>query len=384
MAMGDANEELRRAEEAFGEYRYEEALNSYKKALTFLDRETDSFRKDKMRAQALIGIVDSLDVSGKWFDALMYVDTITNIARTRKDLHLEIEANLRAAKLLVRRGSWKQAKGRLDTMRNTIESHGSFVERGEMYYGLGTVEWRLGKHEEAKILAQKAIKFAKEGDDKVLEGRCLILLASIYHDLGEFKTAISHFNNSIDLLSGTEELRELARAHNNVGEVYKVLEDYGKASSHYRTCVEIASASGNKRSEAYGLVNGAECMAKEGMLAEASNMVERAQKVLKEMDEQYAMANLYFVRGLIGSKSGNQEDMDLWFKKAISKMEELETPYDTGVFAYEYARALEGFGRHEEARAMCQKAVQAFSGIGSSVLLERTKSCLERLDGKGE
>ncbi|MCK4718381.1 MAG: tetratricopeptide repeat protein, partial [Thermoplasmata archaeon] len=236
-----------------------------------------------------------------------------------------------------------------------------------------TAEWRLGNTAEGEEFSRRALQTAREAEDPLLEARCLILMAHISSGIGDLEHARDLFQEALGILEEEGDVTELPRILNGQGDVCKIQGHYGMAMLQYEKCIASAKELGNYRYQARGLINSAECMAKEGSLQEARKRMEGAHDLLAGKGNLYSMASIEFVWGIIAFKEGNQEVMDGHFTSAINKMEELETPYELGLFAYEYAQALRETGRKEEAKIMYMKAGEAFERTGASELLMKTK-----------
>ncbi|MCK4718788.1 MAG: hypothetical protein KAT70_08980, partial [Thermoplasmata archaeon] len=88
MIADPLHEELKAAEEAFAKYDFEAALDAYKRALSVVNRRVDMHKEGNTWADINLKIVDVLDKSRKWLDALMFVGTLLNTAHVRGDKHL--------------------------------------------------------------------------------------------------------------------------------------------------------------------------------------------------------------------------------------------------------------------------------------------------------
>jgi tetratricopeptide (TPR) repeat protein len=378
-------EQMEIADKAYKKYDYASALSSYKKALALLSKELDSPHKEKAYGDLFLRIIDVLDFDGKWVDAVMYVETIMNIARSRDDIHLEIEANLRACGILTKRGNWKQVIVRYLKILELTKKHRSVPATAECHYGLAYVYWRLGDMDKAKINAEKTLDIIKEDEQfHMLKGKSLILLATIADNIGKSQLSIDKFKDAIKFLENIDDQQrdiELARAYNNLGEAYKGQEDYHTATEQYEKCVAVAKRSNDKQTEAYGLINAGECLAKEGQVAEADAHIERAEEILETIDDQYASAYTHYARGLIACKKRKQGDATKEYETTIDALEKLEAPYDIGIVCFEYAKALQTFGEKENARKMYKKAMINLRKVDASFYLKKAETALKKLKG---
>ncbi len=366
---------------AYTNYDYESAIAAYKKALGYLALEPDSYQKEKTYGDVFLRLVDVLDMDGQWVDAVMYVETIINIAQNKKYTQLEIEANLRAGRILIKRSLWKEALKRYENTLEITAKHISEPAAAECYYGLAFVNWRLGNIEKAKFNVEKSLTLAEKANVQHILGQSLIVLASIMDDTGDTQAAILKFEEAIEVLKEIDHLIELARAYNNLGEVYKNIGEYSKATEQFRKCVTVAKVSNNKRAETYATMNLAECLVRDRNLKEAESQIMKAEEMLSSLPEPYAAATFHFVKGLISYSKNDQKKTHKEFESTIDQFEKLDVPHDIGMAYYEYGNALQRFGRKNESIGMYKKARDNFIKSDAKLYLEKTESALKELSG---
>ncbi len=384
MISEEIAEQMQIGEEAYNEHDYTKALDSYKRALSLITREPDSLQKEKVYGDVFLKIIDVLDLDGKWVDAVMYIETIAKIAQEKHFTKLEIEANLRASGILAKRSMWKEAIARYLKILELTKKHRSIPATAECHYGLAYVYWRLGNMGKAKIDAEKTLKIIQEDEElHMLKGKSLILLATLADNMGESQLSINKFKDAIKFLEKIDDPHrdiELARAYNNLGEAYKGIEDYHTATEQYEECVAVAKRSNDKHTEAYGLINAAECLAKEGITDKAEDRTKEAEEILATIDDQYASAYTHYARGLIACKKRKQGDASKEYEITIDALEKLEAPYDIGIVCFEYAKALQSFGQKETALKMYKKAMINLRKADANLYLKKAETALNKLN----
>ncbi len=380
MSFADLDEQIRLADEAYDDYDYPKAVTEYKRALDMIGEEATSHQQEKKRSDVFLRIVDSLDMDGKWLDALMYISSIVNLARIKNNTRLEIGAHLRAGRILAKRGKWEEAKKKYLDVFEVTKKKTSISANAECYYGLAYLAWRQGDMDTAKINVDKTLKLVEEYEkSKYLKGKSLILLATLVDNHGDTELAIKKFKEAIAVLEEINGLVELSRAYNNLGEVYKGLEDYPTATEQYEKCVDVSRQSNDKHTEIYGLTNAAECLAREDKIAEADKHIKEARELLAALDDPYASAATHFVQGLIASYKKDQKTTHKEYNTAIDTLENLEAPYDLGIVLLEYGKALQAFGQKEEARKMYTKAKANFERTDAKQYLQKTEDSIREL-----
>jgi tetratricopeptide (TPR) repeat protein len=374
-------EEIKKGEEAYDAYDFDAALLLFKSALNHLALEPESYQKEKTYGEVFLKIVDVLDLEGKWVDAVMYIQTIANIAQQKNFTQLEMDANIRAGRILLKRSLWKEARIMFEKVLELTNKKKSDPVTSECYYGIAFTHWRLAEMEKAKFNAEKALDIA--GDKKGclgIKGMSLTLLASIADDRGDTDTAIHELEVAINVLQEIDDLIELARAYNNLGEVYKNIEEYAKAIEQFQMCVKVAKSSNNKRGETYAVMNIVECLVRDDKVEEAESKIELVESLLSAVPEPYAKATWHMVNGLIRCAKNDQKGTHREFKSTIDSFEALDVPFDLGMACFEYGRALQIFGRREEGKQMYEKALDNFKRSDAKVFTERAEEALRRVE----
>ena len=182
------------------------------------------------------------------------------------------------------------------------------------------------------------------------------------------------------MLEEKEDLIELARAYNNLGETYKRIGDLPTAVVQYEMCMDAAQRSNNHLTEVYGLINAAECLVRDNDLTRAGIYVKRAEELMALMDDPYVFAYTHFIKALIAAAKHDKNLAEREFRLTIASLEELDVPYDVGITSYEYAQILRRFGKKTEAEEMYKKAIRNFKKVDAKGFLKKAEDALKRLD----
>ena len=219
---------------------------------------------------------------------------------------------------------------------------------------------------------KKTIELLAIDGASILSCKAAILMATIEASGGNIPEAIALFRNAIESLNIFEPTEELARAHNNLGEIYKDTEDYASATEQYEKCVDISEQINNSRGYLYGLSNMAECYAFMDQVIEAKDTLKRVEDLLAETQEKYVMAHVPYIRGLILYSEKNYIGACKEFEIAIERLEIVGSlPYDTGIFWYRYGLAFKASEEKEMAWAAFEKAKKNFTKINAKLYLKK-------------
>ncbi|MDN5216197.1 CHAT domain-containing protein [Fulvivirgaceae bacterium BMA12] len=107
------------------------------------------------------------------------------------------------------------------------------------YYNLAVTNRRKKDYEKALLYANKTLGFINKYDSSNYEVRksCFNVLANISNVKGEFENAITYYNRAIELIRDKDDLaslNSLALYYNNLGTVYRQLNNPSEAIKYYR------------------------------------------------------------------------------------------------------------------------------------------------------
>lgn len=97
----------------------------------------------------------------------------------------------------------------------------------------------IGDYEKGLSIALKALKHAKERDEKELEAEIVSVLGLIYSRLCNFEKAIEYYKSARDIRKNLNDFGGLASSLNRLGMVNRLTGNYEKAIEYYRQSLEI-------------------------------------------------------------------------------------------------------------------------------------------------
>jgi tetratricopeptide (TPR) repeat protein len=337
---------------------------------TLLEVEKRAPRNTRKRIEILLLLAEANHVMGEWVDALMYLDAVVQTTSEKHLLPITVEALITSGTILSKKAKWDVAMRKFEQAQNLSESIKQPALKARALVGLGVIHWRQGESEEAIILASRAMAMGREINDQKLMGAAMALMGSARFDVGDFLESIKANESALLHFKKAEDLLEMSRVLNNLGETYKVMGDYDRAIEHFNQGLEIIEETGVKRNIGYLLMNLAECHVRLRHEAEAKEYAKRANEVIKDQEDVYLQAYLNFVWALIHAREGKADAAEREFENALSKMMALGIPFDVGVFQLEYARS--SLKRHKKEKAMrhYKEAVRCFKESGSTPMAE--------------
>ncbi len=257
-----------------------------------------------------------------------------------------------------------------------IEHH---VGEADAQRGLGFIQWREGNLKKAVEHFETAEEMAKKaGRDDIL-ALVHIDMGNVYGHMGMSERAIEYHNKSIPTLEENNSFRELSRVHNNIGDQYMKLEEWDIAIKHFDSSVEYGKKIGNKRLMAWGYFNKAESLAGRGDLEEAEEYAQRAEHIMKTLNDLVGLSATHQSQAIISRKKGDHGKALKYMDKSLDVIKGLDIPFTKGERYYHLGLIYRDMGEKGEAEERLKKAQDIFESIGADRFLKKVGGELEGL-----
>lgn len=201
-------------------------------------------------------------------------------------------------------GAQEKAKDLLTKSLRLFQSQGQKSKAAEVQYELGICYWRLGTHDEARVVMQEALKILTDADielkAKILIRRTLVEIWEnrYYEALSILKEARPAFDSANDALKGRWHgqmalvLDKLATAGGNADRFDEAIIEYTAAIYHYEQA-------GHERYAAVNLNNLAMLLNKVRRYKEAHEHLDRAKDIFQRLNDPGNLAHVNETRARV-------------------------------------------------------------------------------------
>ena len=276
--------------------------------------------------------------------AVKYINAALDDAKRTQSEKEILNINILLGNAYLRLSRFKKAEQiYLDASKDAEKLH-DLNQLNRIYNNLGLVNKYLGNYEKALEYYQKSVKMERELDNEVGVGESLQNIGTMYYDLNKIDLAKKYFIQAQDIfekhshktgLSGTytnlgifahdsgdletakkyyekslkidQELNNsegIAANYNNLAAIYRAEKNYDQASHYYTMALALALKAEDiesvalfkKNIAALLLIKGQE-KDDEGCINEAEMLLFEALKVMKDIDFQYEILELYSALG---------------------------------------------------------------------------------------
>ena len=376
--MSDINSYYGEAKKAYDENDLEATLEICLKALKENEGTTSNRSINQIKVKLLYILSDIHEIQGKWFDSIMFLENVITLSEETKSINTKVEAIIDIGHIFTKKGKWDKALAKYSEAENMVKNFDNQTLIGKIAVGKGTISWRLGKNDESIRQCKLGLEIGQKVEDDNLIGNAASIIANAYHE-SDVDNAVKYSEIGIEAYKRADNPQEVARVMNNLGETYRSVEEYHKAIDIYKEGLKLMEDNPNKRELGYYHANMAECKLKIGELKDADNFISKAEEILKNSEDKYAVASFLRIKACIDYDNGRVDEAWVEFQKAENKMIELNIPYDTGLTRIEYARYLKKAENIQESKAMYHKAIEALQEANANMLRDVAKAELDKL-----
>src|SRR5207253_5831990 len=111
------------------------------------------------------------------------------------------------------------------------------------------------RRDEGLPLLEQALSFFQEGNYRVEVGFCLISIARVHRQKGDYQPALQALQRRLELANQGGDQRQIATVHGDLGSVYVEQQRYPEALSEYQQAYSINESLGAMLLLAYNLAN---------------------------------------------------------------------------------------------------------------------------------
>jgi tetratricopeptide (TPR) repeat protein len=354
-----------------------EAQRYLETALDILLKREDIEDQETKEADLLSRLGEISSFLGDWKKALDYHHEALNL--------YDIGSKARA-KTLTKIGEVEMGRYEWDSARRAFERSIEICEKLNDTHGLAEnyrcVAWssfEIGDTEEGLHYADKALEEAKKARDNYLMGKVLIDIGNSFNVLNKYYEAIDRYEEAIRVLDPEKDLDQVARAMNNLGDVYLKMGEFDRAVTYFEKCLDIAKRTGYQMLEAFATSNLADSYYKKGEREKAVEFVDKALKLCKKLDNKFMTGQMYVLWGQLATEDGDIEAARGFFSMAMEISEQHNLPVCLASAWREYGIMLRGIGEKAEARKFLMKSLELFEQLGSEVQVSRVRKELKGL-----
>jgi tetratricopeptide (TPR) repeat protein len=316
---------------------------------------------------------------GQWAEAIAKFAIGVRYGREEGRPDWEVQAMRHIAETLTNKGDLDKALTYYDKALELAKKTGDNLGIAHIYRGLGSIHMSKGD----LVSAEKNFTFfrdtAKSIGIRPMLGSAYIDMADIAMERGDLGHAIENYKKGIEVLVATEEHVELARAYNSLGNAFKSTGDYGTALTYFEKAMDTCSRYGNIHMWALTESLVAECCTKLGFVIRAMEHLESARGVLRRLEDNAGLGELYRISGVLMGSQGNWNAAEVHFEKSTQLLADQDRPIQLAHTYIELGRMMLLRNNLEKAKECFEKAMKLSIKVDSKRLQETVEKLLKEL-----
>jgi len=231
---------------------------------------------------------------------------------------------------------------------------------------LGIIHRRLGDHDAALDSLGKALAIAEDLKHNDVAGRVMNSIGLVYSEQGNSALAHDYLTRALALKlpfdDGASGSQDIARTLNNLGNLFEEQGDYPQAIHHYEQAQALLERAGGGPSliSAYSNIGHAYMM--QGQNDRAREQFLRAMPIAVAVGDRPREATLLYLFGALSRNAGLLAEAEDYQRRSLAIRETVGEPLGLVESLTELSNLAHLGGRHEQALAYAQRAIDIASG----------------------
>lgn len=254
------------------------------------------------------------------------VDLMEDVSISEEDRTVLAEILRRKGHADARIGELQDAMAEVKEALEISEGLKDDISEADALRGLGYIYWQKGDIHMALEFYGLALDKASASNAQELVGRIKIEVANAHNSKGDKAKAKETYLEAISILRTMDNLNELARAYNNLGDCYMGNNELDEALDALRQCMDIATKIGDTTIKGWAAFNSAECFTRMGETKFAKEYLDMALEFLTLSDDRIGVSSTLRVMGVMYTVQRDWAMAEETFGRSLAMAEEIEMP----------------------------------------------------------
>lgn len=226
-----------------------------------------------------------------------------------------------------------------DKLLNFLDD--THVKKTEIFLQMGRVYYAQSKWKMSQTVLKQALDHAQKNNRLDLVANAYILLGRTCIASYDSKSAITYYNNALELYTQLDNQKGIALCYNKLGFCYTYyLNDYAKAMEYYRKSITISNELHDNEGEANSTGNMGTLYYYMGNYDDAITCLRKTLQTIKKSDNKGHLSHAYGSLGLCYNGLKDYKKAIDYYDKAITIAKTINSPQLFALYSIEKARAL--------------------------------------------
>ncbi len=285
------------------------------------------------------------------------------LALELQDTHEQITVALRQGWLAERTGVYPEALTAAEKAlalmgKDRVEPQAEQRLRGEAYALWGQALWEQGEPRAAQETLQRALDYARAGEDLANQARVLNLLGTIWRHLGEFRRARDLHAQALGFAHAAQDRRREYWTLNNLAAVAQTIGDLKQAIGYYTDALEIVHEIGDRSGQAALLSNLAAAYTAHGEYDRALEVYAQALDAATSVGDRKNVWRVLINSGETYRILGAYENAQTYTERALQLAKELGDRLGEGLALVNLGAIELARGELDAAQAVAERALE--------------------------
>ena len=215
---------------------------------------------------------------------------------------------------------------------------------------------RMGRHDEARKLAQEALLKAKQDTSKRNLGISYFALANTALYRGDFGEAIPNYQQAAHYMQLLGKRKNIAVINQNLGHIYETQRMYAQAVEFYsRSLAFNITDTTDRRSIAIDYFSIGTALSKQGKIRESRAYYQKARQYINPENDLDLMTNIYHNIGHSFKDEAKYDSTLYYEQKALALSRNLANPVEEIQVLVSMAQTYNKMGKYAQARTLLDK-----------------------------
>ncbi|OHD16205.1 MAG: hypothetical protein A2087_08215 [Spirochaetes bacterium GWD1_61_31] len=234
--------------------------------------------------------------------------------------------------------------------------------------------------EQAMVDTLEALRLAELSGAGLEEAEACMRLAAIDCGVADYTAALADLDNCFKALRKTQDRLLEAAAFNNMGEVYRELEQFGEAQSCYEKAIQLAGEDELGGGLAIYLANRGLVRLELGDYEAAGQDFQAAEAVHRRDQASGRLADVLANQALLAARTGQPAAAEALFRAAIELVAPVNLKLSGCDIRLRFGTFLMESGRHDEAADQLERCREMFGGQAASQVMVKTLRAMARIE----
>lgn len=197
-------------------------------------------------------------------------------------------------------------------------------QRAELHRLIGAVHEKRGEYDQALASCAHGMAQLAPSQAQTAEmARLLILRCRIHHQQGSFEQAIADGEQALAIVQGTTHYREIAQAHNELGNAYEGCGQFERAADHFEQGLTIFENIGDEHA-ASQVYNNLALIYYQTDLERSAGYMRRVLATMQKLGDVWGESTAYQNLGIIHYTQGNYDKAVACYQRSLEMKERLD------------------------------------------------------------